>query len=82
MQKLAPVRSLGDLRRRAEADPAYRALAIAAARNLGAPAANPTLTAALAWLRLNAEETTEEGVVDEVNFLRDLDGCDLTPERR
>lgn len=62
------VRSLGELARRAEDDPRYRRLALAAAENLGGRPA--TLAAALAWLRLNAQETVDEaGVVDEVNAL-------------
>jgi hypothetical protein len=64
-----PVRSLGDLRSRARVDARYAQLAVRASHNLGGPAGDD-LNAALHWLDLNALETNEQGVVDEVNFMR------------
>lgn len=70
-KKLIPkVTSLYDLENKAKADPQYRKLAIAGACNLGG--ACETLEAAMKWLRINADETTEKGVIGEVNFCRDL----------
>lgn len=83
---LAKVRSLGDLRQRAASDPRYARLAIVAAENLGGRVRqgrhldDPTstdyalaLSDAMTWLRVNANETGDErGVVEEVNFVRDL----------
>jgi hypothetical protein len=67
---IPPVTSLFDLENKAKADPQYRKLAIAGASNLGG--ACETLEAAMRWLRINADETTEKGVIEEVNFCRDL----------
>jgi hypothetical protein len=64
MAKLPKIRSLGDLR-----DPKYHNLTILAAENLGCWG-KPTYEKALEWLFLEARETTEEGVIDEVNFCR------------
>lgn len=73
-RKLIPkVRSLGELKALARNDPSYARLLCLAASNLGGGpevAANPV--AAYRWLELNAMETTERGVVGEVNFVRDL----------
>ena len=52
------------------ADPRYAKLAQVAASNLGQP--SETLDVALRWLRANAMETDEAGVVAEVNHCRDL----------
>lgn len=68
---LPKVTSLAELEQLAKTDPRYAALALAAAENLGS-AAPRTLEAAMRWLRLNAAETTERGVVGEVNYCRDL----------
>ncbi len=65
-----PVSSLMDLRSRARSNPLYEKLAKIAASNLGGPSS--TLDEALRWLNMNAMETDEKGVVDEVNFVRDL----------
>jgi hypothetical protein len=69
--KLIPkVRSLSQLRQLASTDDRYRRLALVAAANLGG---TPTedLNRAMSWLYTNANETTESGVVAEVNFVRD-----------
>ena len=64
-----PVTSLADLSLLASTYPAYEALALSAARNLGGRAT--TLAEAMKVLRMNAMETdSEEGVVDEINFCR------------
>lgn len=47
----------------------YRALAMASARNLGGIPKD--WRDAIQWLITTACETTEEGVVDEINFLID-----------
>lgn len=66
---IAPVTCLHDLRTRAHADERYAQLAVRASHNLGGPSGDD-LRAALRWLDLNAMETEESGVVDEVNFMR------------
>ena len=66
------VRSLGELRSLAKQDRRYRSLAIIAAENLGGDVKDDDLDGALRWLDLNAAEMSEKGVVDEVNFVRDL----------
>lgn len=73
MPKLLPkVKTLGELGRRAREDARYAELAKSAARNLGAADRDAaTARAALAYLDTNAMETSEKGVVDEVNFVRD-----------
>jgi hypothetical protein len=70
--KLQRVRSLGSLRTLARTDPKYAALAKLASANLGGP--SEPLDAALRWLDTNANEVGEAGVVDEVNYVRDLVG--------
>jgi hypothetical protein len=69
---LPPVRSIADLYQKAKVDPRYKELALTAASNLGGSA--KTLDQAIQWLYTNADETDEEGVVDEINFVRDLVG--------
>lgn len=69
---IAPVRSLRELESKANEDARYAELAITAARNLGGEAYN--IRTAMNWLVLNAREVDEAGVVDEVNFCRDLVG--------
>lgn len=61
------INSLADLRRKAEQSDEYARLALRAAGNLGKECIN--LNDALNWLETNAMETSESGVVDEVNFL-------------
>lgn len=52
------------------ADKRYERLAMISASNLGG---NPKdLRDAIGWLNTNAMETDEQGVVDEINFCRDL----------
>lgn len=70
-QLLAKVGSLCELENLARTNPQYAQLALIAAENLGGDLRS-TLERAMQWLRTNAMETTEEGVVDEVNFCRDL----------
>lgn len=67
--RMEKVTSLRDLRNRAETDPRYKELIIVAASNLGKSTAN--MEDAYRWLQTNAAETSEEGVVDEINFVRD-----------
>jgi hypothetical protein len=69
--KMAPILSLPQLRSKAQTDPNYRRLAILAASNLGGDPGE-SLDEAMKWLYINAQETDEEGVVEEVNFCRDL----------
>ena len=70
-RKLIPaVSSLLDLRIKAQTNPKYLQLAIAAAENLGGCDVG-TLDKAMAWLMVNAQETgDEDGVVAEINFCR------------
>ena len=73
MKKLPKVKSLYELRSLAQTDNRYLALAIAGAQNLGYGGQSIDLNKAMAWLNLNANESgSEKGVVDEVNFCRDL----------
>jgi len=48
----------------------YKKWAFIASRNLGGP--DSSIEEALRWLEMNANETSEEGVVDEINFVLDL----------
>jgi hypothetical protein len=84
--KLIPkITSLMDLRNRAKTDTRYLKLAIAAAENLGGQVrrgkhlddpdstdAAIALRDAMDMLNISANETDEDGVVDEVNYCRDL----------
>ena len=68
--KLKKVKSLFELRQLAESDTGYLELALTGARNLGG---NPKdLNEAMRWLKTNADETDENGVLGEVNFVRDI----------
>jgi len=64
------VTSLGDLKQKADKNPKYAELAMLASSNLGGPGNN--LAEAIRWLEVNATETSEEGVVDEINGVADL----------
>jgi hypothetical protein len=64
------VTSIADLRVRAIHDEQYLKLALIATSNLGKKVA--TLADAIRWLAINAAETDEEGVVDEINSCRDF----------
>ncbi len=72
------VSSIPELRRLAENDSKYYQLAIRAALNLGARGVDEKNTSsrnlelAIDWLNTNAQETSEEGVVEEINYVRDL----------
>ena len=67
MKKITSIAELSTL---ARTKSNYFRLAITAARNLGS---NPTsLDEAIRWLSINAYETSEEGVVDEINNCIDL----------
>ncbi len=67
---ISKVFSIGDLRQRAAKDPRYLQLAMISASNLGG--SPKSLDDAIDWLSTNAMETEEDGVVDEINFCRDL----------
>ncbi len=75
---ISNIHSLADLQARCsgDRDPAikqsadYQRLAISAAKNLGGYA--KTWQEALKWLTICANDTTEEGVVQEINFCIDL----------
>ena len=69
--KLAPIQSLAHLRSMAVRNPIYKQLAITAAINLGGDPKND-FNKAMEWLNINADETNEQEVVEEINFYRDL----------
>lgn len=69
--KLKKIHSLSELRQLAFSDENYKKLALAAADNLGGNSRGD-LNRAMQWLNTNADETDEQGVIDEVNFCRDL----------
>lgn len=75
-KKLLPkIISIGDLRYKCNNDSEhekYASLACIAARNLGLTGSLPTVDQSIRWLETNAMETNEDGVVDEINFCRDL----------
>ena len=68
---LAKVHSIADLFFRADTDPRYAKLALAAASNLGMTG-TADCDNARRWLETNAMETDEAGVVAEINFCRNL----------
>lgn len=70
-KKLKKVRHLMELKNLAGTDPRYAKLLHAASENLGGKLGD-TLEGAYRNLINNANETDEEGVVEEVNFMRDL----------
>ena len=66
--------SIGDLRYKCKNDPdavKYQILTFLASKNLGGDPTN-NLDQAIRWLETNAMETDEDGVVEEINFCRDL----------
>ena len=68
--KIGKVTTINDLYWKCKEGPdceKYQQLAIASAQNLGG-ANNLTVDRAIDWLKTNAMETDEEGVVDEINF--------------
>jgi hypothetical protein len=68
--KLKAVKSLGELRQLADTNEAYKRLMQAASDNLGGCGTGNEFC--YRWLLANAQEIGEEGVVEEVNFCRDL----------
>ena len=68
---IGKVTSIADLFNRAATDPQYAQLAMISAANLGGNCKD--LASARQWLNCNAMESgSEQGVVDEINFCRDL----------
>jgi hypothetical protein len=65
------IHSLYELKIKAMEDEAYEKLAIDTAYNLGGSNIND-LNDAIRWLNINAMETSEEGVVEEVNFIGEI----------
>jgi len=72
MKLIAPVNSLNELNSKARKDIRYKKLAITAANNLGGNVKNDSLDDAIRVLRDNIMETDEDGVMEEINFCRDL----------
>jgi hypothetical protein len=70
--KMAPVLSLAQLKCKVRRDANYVRLAMVAAENLGSKPTN--IDEALHFLDVSANETDEEGVVEEINFCRALVG--------
>lgn len=68
--KLKKIKTINELANLARTNKSYEQLAIVAASNLGG--GNLSLKGAISWLNTNAMETDESGVVDEINFCRDL----------
>lgn len=71
--KLKPVGSISELNylcSNGDQKEQYQKLAKIAASNLGRTCS--TVSASIDWLKTNAQETDEEGVVDEINFCLDL----------
>lgn len=72
------VTSLGDLLGKASLDPRYAQLALIASSNLGGGDNEDrwrdlaAVAKAIRWLRTNAQETSERGVLAEINGVRDL----------
>jgi len=67
---LPKIKSLSELYWKANTDKRYERLAIVAAQNLGGFIHN--FQQAKTWLDTNALETDEKGIVDEINFCRDI----------
>lgn len=67
---IKPVKSLYELRSLSYDSDSYRRLVQMASSNLGGPVS--PVHKCMEWLEVNAMETSEEGVVDEVNFLIDM----------
>jgi len=74
MAKMNKVKSIGDLEHKCnngDQQEQYTKLAKCAAENLGSNYPDTTENH-FKWLYMNAMETSEEGVVDEINFCLDL----------
>ena len=69
MPKVKPIDSIWELQSKAKTDPNYEKLAIISSANLGSYGDN--LQTAMNYLNMVADETSEEGVVDEINFCID-----------
>lgn len=67
---IAPIRSLNELYNKARTDEKYKQLLLISSSNLGGTAQD--INGAFNWLQTNAMETDEQGVIEEVNFCRDL----------
>jgi len=67
---VSKISSINDLYNRAIKDARYLKLALRSASNLGG--SPRTLLQAIDWLKTNAMGTDEQGVVEEINFCRDL----------
>lgn len=66
---IAPVMSLAQLRTKANKDPKYRTLAILTASGFGyKPEDN--IDEAMRQLHIEADKTSEDEVIEEINFLR------------
>lgn len=70
LKKLAKVNSLWELFDLAAQDERYEKLLKSASANLGGPGVDDSMDACKQWLITNANELSEEGVIDEVNFCR------------
>ena len=71
--KVRPVSSLPDLWQKAAVDPNYAKLVVVAAGNIGALESDvPDWKTAFRYLQTYASETSEQDVIDEVNFVLDL----------
>ena len=68
--KLKKIKTISELANLELTKKSYEQLSIVAAYNLGG--GNLSLNGAISWLNTNAMETDESGVVDEINFCRDL----------
>jgi len=66
---IAPVQSLAQLQAKVNKEPKYRELAILAAKRLGYDPED-NYKEAMADLKDEAGETSEDEVVEEINFLR------------
>ena len=69
MPKVKPIDSIMELYSKAKTDPNYEKLAIISSANLGSHGDN--FQTAMNYLNMVADETSEEGVVDEINFCID-----------
>lgn len=66
---IAEIQSLAHLRAQSNKDPRYKKLAILVAEQMGYKP-NNNLDEAIRQLRVEANDTSEDEVVEEINFLR------------
>lgn len=71
MSKLNKINSLSELRRLSKTNDLYKKLLLISASNLGSNHGGDA-DKAYRCLEINAMETSEEGVIEEVNFCLDL----------